>query len=147
MSDKSMLIEATEDFFAKHWAVKEEIPQWDFSWEWKGPVPNYLLGGVYALLKGDDVLYVGLGNSRGGGIYKDRGISRRLMSHVTRSAPAGSPVDSILRERWFDAGVDKVATIGFKQEFNYLAPALEDFLIGRPSPAENQMKRAARAAT
>jgi hypothetical protein len=127
MSYQDELIALTQSFFAKHWGVEAEEPEWDFSWEWRGPVPNYLVGGVYALFKGGEVLYVGLGNSRGGGIYQDRGISRRLMAHVIKSAPSGSGKDSVLRERWEAAGVDKVATLGFPEELNYLAPALEDF--------------------
>ena len=141
MPDSESLVRLTQEFFSKHWGIEDSSPQWDFSWDWCGPVPNYLVGGVYALLKGNEVLYVGLGNSRGGGIYQDRGISRRLMAHVTLSSPKGSPVDSVLRERWIKVGIDKIATIGFPQQYNYLAPALEDFLIGHLGPVENKVKR------
>ena len=141
MSDKEGLVSLTRSFFSKHWGSEAPLPQWDFSWEWRGPVPNYLVGGVYALLKGDEVLYVGLGNSRGGGIYQDRGISRRLMAHVIKAAPSCSTKDSILRERWEAVGATRVATLGFPKELNYLAPALEDFLIGKLNPPENSVKR------
>ncbi len=69
MSDKESLVRLTRAFFSKHWGSGEAVPAWDFSWNWCGPVPNYLLGGVYALLKGDTVLYIGVGTSRGAGIY------------------------------------------------------------------------------
>jgi hypothetical protein len=141
MPSKDELVCHTHEFFNKHWGFNNTFPEWDFSWNWCGPVPNYLVGGVYALLKNNEILYIGLGNSRGGGIYQDRGISRRLMAHVTQSAPTGSSVDSVLRKRWIDLEVDKVATLGFAQCQNYLAPALEDFLIGHLNPIENRVKR------
>lgn len=138
---KGELITQTEEFFSMHWGIEENSPSWDFSWGLTGPVPNYLLGGVYALLKGEKVIYIGLGASRGGGIYHNRGLSRRLMSHVCRSAPNESKYDYVLMERWVKLGVDKVATIGFPENRNYLAVALEDFLIGNIKPIENTAKK------
>lgn len=138
---KTDLVTSTDEFFSLHWNLEEAAPTWDFSWEFIGPVPNYLLGGVYALLKNNEVVYIGLGTSKGGGIYKNRGLSRRLMSHVTLSAPKESMKDCVLRERWASLKVDKIATIGFPVERNYLAAALEEFLIGRLNPSENAMKK------
>ena len=54
-----------------------------------GLVPNYLLSGIYALFRDDELIYIALGNSRGSGNYKDRGISRRLIPHVFLSTSAG----------------------------------------------------------
>lgn len=138
---KNDLTRLTDLFFSMHWNIEEEKPSWDFSWSFIGPVPNYLLGGVYALLRNEEIIYIGLGASRGGGIYKDRGISRRLMSHVYRTAPKDSEFNAELRERWKDLGVNKVATIGFSPERNYLAAALEDFLIGKINPVANAVKK------
>lgn len=141
MNNRDDLVSTTKEFFDCHWGLSESAPTWDFSWGFKGPVPNYLVGGVYALMQSDLVVYVGLASSRGGGIYKDRGISRRLMTHVLLKSPSGYDCDYILRERWLNLGIDKVATLGFEMSKNYLAPALEDFLIGRLCPPENIMKR------
>ena len=140
MANKTDLLKYTTQFFDLHWGLDVDRPEWDFSWDWNGAVPNYLLGGVYALFNGDNLLYIGLGSSRGGGIYKDRGISRRLMSHVYLRTP-NTETGYMPRERWEKLGVNKVATIGFQQELNYLAPALEDYLIGKLNPEENSMKR------
>lgn len=143
MPNKTDLLIHTANFFKMHWGQSNPPPEWDFSWQWKGSVPNFMLGGVYALFKGDDLIYVGLGSSRGSGRYMDRGISRRLMAHVYRNAPEGSEVSYVPRERWDKdhAGIDLVATLGFHIELNYLAPALEDYLIGRIELPENSMKR------
>lgn len=141
MSNVDQLIEKTGIFFRRHWRESEPCPEWRFDWEWSGPVPNYLLGGVYSLLAGDRVVYVGLGNSRGGGIYQERGISRRLEAHVLDLAPEGSEASYIPKSRWQTIGVTSLGTIGFPAELSYLAPALEDYLIGELSPSENSIRR------
>lgn len=136
---------ATERFFSLHWRLPAEVPIWDFSWSFSGPVPNYLLGGLYALFSHESLVYIGLGASRGGGAYKDRGISRRLMAHVLKPATSGSCTDYVLSERWKSAGVDSIATLGFPSDVNYLAPALEDYLIGMLAPRENVAKNPSRS--
>lgn len=103
--------------------------------------PEYALGGLYALLAGNTVIYIGLGNSRGGGIYQERGISRRLGAHVLSLAPEGCEKSYVLQPRWQAAGVTDIGTIGFPAGLSYLAPALEDFLIGELNPPENSTRR------
>lgn len=133
---------ATEQFFGLHWGIDATYPCWNFSWKWRCAVPNYHLGGLYALFAGNCLIYVGLAASRGSGNYQGRGISRRLMAHVLKTAPDNrDSVNYTLREHWRTCGVDLVATIGFPAEYDYLAPALEDFLIGKLNPPENTMKR------
>lgn len=138
MSDKKDLTKYTKVFFDKHWGFEEDAPKWDYSWDMRGPVPNYLLGGVYALLRKEELVYIGKGICRGAGIYKDRGISTRLMKHVVysgRNRPYGL---AVLRKRWKDVGVTSVATLGFPKELNYLASSLEDFLLLMMTPQENK---------
>lgn len=130
----------TEKFFKLHWGLPSDVPHWDYSWTFSGPVPNYLHGGLYALFAGESLVYVGLGASRGGGIYQDRGISRRLIAHVLRPSSDKAVADYELAPRWVDAGVTTVATLGFPAEYNYMALALEDYLIGKLSPSQNKLK-------
>jgi len=139
--DIESLEHATRAFFDRHWGCADAAPCWSHGWRLCGPVPNYLLGGVYAIFRDHHLLYVGLGASLGGGIYKDRGISRRLYAHVVRVATDGSSY--LFRERWIEAGATSVSTLGFEQDTNYLAPALEDYLIRSlsPTPPCNVMKR------
>lgn len=136
-----MLVSETEKFFSLHWRVAEKIPEWDFSWDWCGSVPNYTLGGLYAIFSDQTLVYVGLGASRGGGIYRDRGISRRLLAHVIKTSSIEKSTSYEPKDRWKALGVDSIATIGFPADVNYLACALEDYLIGKLSPPENQMKK------
>lgn len=63
------------------------------------------------------------------------------MAHVLKSAPKNSNVSYVLHERWQSLGVDQIATIGLPKECDYLAPALEDCLIGQLNPPENLIKR------
>lgn len=137
---RALLDAETEIFFKLHWGLPLDIPRWDYSWKFSGPVPNYLLGGLYALFAGESLLYLGLGASRGGGIYKDRGISRRLMAHVLQPSSGENGASYCLQERWSMLKIDMVATLGFDSSCNYLAPALEDYLIGRLAPEENRLK-------
>ena len=141
MITKEHLETETKKFFDLHWGSSPQIPTWDFSWNWCNAVPNHELGGVYALFSGDALIYIGLGASIGGGIYKNRGISRRLLAHVLQITPAGSSASYEPQKHWKEASVDSIATIGFPPELTYLACALEDYLIGKLNPPKNNVKR------
>lgn len=125
-----LLTANTGEFFSLHWQSQKlgDPPAWK-KWEpfLFGSVPNRELGGCYALFAGDKLIYVGLGVSRGGGIYPECGISRRLMSHVYCSAPERGSGWSRLRKKW--THVSEIRTIGFSSATVYLAPALENYLI------------------
>lgn len=55
------------------------------------------------------------------------------------TAPGGKGY--VLQACWKALGVDNMGTLGFPKELNYLATALEDYLIGRLNPSENMLKR------
>ena len=93
------------------------------------------------MFSGEALTYIGLGASRGGGIYKNHGLSRRLLAHVLKIAPEGSTISYVPQERWKNCSVNLVATIGFPDEFSYMACALEDYLIAIFNPPENLIKR------
>lgn len=124
------LSETTTRFFSLHWRSDElgQPPAWK-TWEpfLYGSVPNFDLGGCYALFSSGRLVYVGSGVSRGGGIYVGHGISRRLMSHVICSDRVKGAEWSRLREKW--SHITGLCTIGFSAETVYLAPALENYLI------------------
>ena len=139
MTDFSALDEATNTFFRKHWSVSElssQLPEWKVWREFLyGSVPNYDVGGCYALFAESELLYVGLGASKGGGLYPNHGISRRLMAHVIVSDRQRGPNWSKLRDSW--SNVTDIHTIGFPNEVGYLAAALESFLIRELNPPRN----------
>lgn len=124
------LSQTTERFFDWHWnkgAIGEDPPQWLHWPEFKGSVPNYQLGGCYALFEGPTLVYVGLGASKGGGLYPEHGISRRLMSHVLRIDREKGAEWSKPRTGW--EAINSIYTVGFPSRLVHLAPALETFLI------------------
>ena len=130
------LVGATDKFMELHWSeVHGSPPRWD-RWETflQGAVPNYLHAGCYAIFVGSELIYLGLGASKGGGLYKDRGISRRLMGHVIRSDRESEPGWYKLTETWQSATA--LYTIGFK-DASYLAAALETYLIRLLNPPRN----------
>jgi hypothetical protein len=132
------LTATTAEFFDKHWnsASLGTPPVWE---RWKtflvGPVPNYQYGGCYALFSESELIYVGLGASRGGGRYPQHGISRRLMANVLRSDSANGPYNSRLREEKYPE-TTAIWTLGLPS-YEYLAAALESFLIRSLSPRRN----------
>ncbi|MGH1460740.1 MAG: hypothetical protein ACRBB6_01770 [Neptuniibacter sp.] len=131
------LIQETSDFFNRHWHGDLPVPTWNFDWAWKGPVPNYLLGGLYALFRDESLIYIGLGRS---GVA--RGISARLESHVLAISGEGESYGYVPQEKWQKLGVNRLATIGFPPELSYLSPALEDYLIDRLQPIANSVGKA-----
>lgn len=135
--DLDQLRVETSAFFSLHWdtASLGVPPQWD-CWETflEGSVPNYQFGGCYALFANEELIYVGLGASRGGGRYVAHGISRRMMAHVYRSDRTRGPYSLQLREGWEE--VTAAWTLGLPDR-DYLASALESFLIRRLAPLRN----------
>lgn len=103
-------------------------------------MPYHNKGGVYALFDANgNIVYVGLGASRGGGIYMEHGISRRLLAHVIASDRSRGAGYYVPRKAWSE--VADIGAIGFPKEYAYLAPALEDYLIGKLNPPRNSVKR------
>ena len=136
MNLKQMLIERTNEFFERHWSDNQNCPTWNFDWQWRGAVPNYLLPGLYALFKDEELVYIGLG--RGGA---ERGLSARLESHVLKIEKCGNDKWYVPQPKWAELGVNQLATIGFPTDYGYLAPALEDYLIERLNPPANRVGR------
>ena len=128
------LVQETSEFFNRHWYGDLPEPVWSFDWKWYGPVPNYLLAGLYALFCDDSLIYIGLGRGS-----VSRGISARLERHVLSKRGEDERYGYVPQEKWKKLGVNRLATIGFPSEFSYLSPALEDYLIGRLQPSANSI--------
>jgi hypothetical protein len=117
--------------------LKEQAPVWH-PWEafLFASVPNHDKSGCYALFEGPEFVYVGLGASKGGGIYVEHGLSRRLMAHVLCADKLKGPDWSKLQPEW--ASITGVYTIGLPVEVAYLATSLEAFLIRNVQPPRNK---------
>ena len=135
MSNFFEMEETTKEFFDLHWPSLGNFGEQPIWKQWdpflRGSVPNYKLGGCYALFERGNLIYIGKGS---------HGISRRLSSHVLRidhyTEEKGEHI-SKLTDKWKD--VDAIYTIGFTNEIEYLALALENFLIRKLSPPNNSI--------
>lgn len=142
MSNFSDMEETTREFFDRHRPSSRNFGRSPIWRRWdsflRGPVPNYMLGGCYALFEGGDLIYIGKGVGKGRGPTPYHGISRHLSSHVLRidnyTEEKGEHI-SKLTDKW--KNVDAIYTIGFANEIEYLAHALENFLIRKLSPPKN----------
>jgi hypothetical protein len=130
------LIKETRRFFELHW-TKEIIgypPEWSSIHTDFRKIPNYDKQGVYAFVKDYEITYIGVGTSRGGGLYRGNGLSARVMKYcrwIDKPNNIYGPIDARLKE----AGA--IVTIGFEQNCAYLANALEIYLISKLQPKYN----------
>ncbi|HFD32907.1 MAG TPA: hypothetical protein ENJ28_09420 [Gammaproteobacteria bacterium] len=136
MDIKEELKKYTNEFFEKHWCIQKiqaPPPQWSQEYYLKGCMPNHDKQGVYAFLTEKEVIYIGVGASRGSGRYRGHGLGKRIQGY-TRCI--GKDLYEATDQKLKDA--DSIVTLGFEQEYSYLALALESFLISRLSPKYNK---------
>ncbi len=136
------LIKNTSTFFELHWnaaIINMAPPAWSDAWKLPGAGswPNHTKQGVYALLKGSDVIYVGVAASTGSGIYEGAGLGARLKNYLMRD-PNSKSEAWIARDDWKD--IDSLMTIGFEKGYGHLAYALEPYLIDKLDPLRNKIK-------
>lgn len=130
------LLVSTQHFFSRHWnrqSIGHEPPQWSSPFPIKEdcPIPNHDKQGVYAFVKGNVVTYIGVGTSKGYGLYRGHGIGKRFQAYAKYVDGQYQAVDERLKE----AG--KAMTIGFDINEAYLANALELYLIAKLNPKYN----------
>lgn len=116
------LVALTRQFFAKHWnadTIGCAAPECSGKYRFVGSLPNYDKKGVYAFVRGDQVTYIGVGASKGGGPYRGHDLGSRFKACTKVIDDARTPVDP----RLVDAGA--MVTIGFYVDHAYLANALE----------------------
>jgi excinuclease UvrABC nuclease subunit len=135
------LEDVTFNFFQNHWPPSAgDNPQWSEPWEFKDSVPNNEMGGCYAWLNDQDkIIYIGVALSMGDGIYKGHSLGHRISGYwkVKKDQPVDE--DGIKLYESTKEGVAKIMTIGFPEEYGYLAAALELYLIQRLHPEKNKI--------
>jgi hypothetical protein len=133
----------TADFFHKHWdKTKAQAPTWKNGWDWNSSVPNHSKSGVYALFDSKStVIYIGVGISTGRK-YSEHGISRRLLAHVIKRNSDKTGNQFVVKSKWETENekVVDIGSVGFEREDDYLALALEAFLIKKLAPDKNRRK-------
>ncbi len=138
MNTVDVLKNKTVEFFNLHWPKDNDYPYWSDIWRFLGTIPNNDKQGCYALIKDNKVVYMGVGASKGSGIYTGAGLGNRLHKYWRKKGNNKQNVDS--REykpsKKYKNKIDGIITLGF-DKYNYLALALELFLIRELKPTMN----------
>jgi len=138
----------SDEFFRRHWPSSgEEVPKWNSPWDLIGTLPGHNKQGVYLLLgEHGEVLYIGVGASLGGGKYTGYGLGSRTGQYFRMAeGQRGIPVKDrqyVPNNKWAERGVSKVVTLGFPQDYAYLAYGLEAFLLRVIAPPYNKVRSA-----
>lgn len=130
MISADKLKETTNDFVEKFCNIDKPI--WSEKWCFEGELPYNAEKGCYALLKGNEVLYIGLAisDSNNGSGLGSR-ISKYWIYHTTKN-----------RIRIYKPtidGIDSIITLPFTSGNFYLAAALEIYLIQILKPIKNKI--------
>jgi len=135
------LNEATSTFLELH-AKSTKVAEWSEPWRFKGEIPNQAKQGVYAFLNTDqEVVYIGVGASKGDGIYEGAGLGRRLGRVWKKHTTTPTDVDGVKLYEPTDkyTYVDSIITFAFDIQEWYLAYALEYYLISELRPEKNKL--------
>jgi len=143
--------ETTKSFLQLHWNGEQlsgiELPDVWAAYNLKGAIPYGDRQGCYALLNDNHVIYIGLGASRGGGLYREHGIGARLVNHVLRwDRSIAADIENrvyVPQDRW--SSITEIYTYGFPSGYGYLACSLEAYLISRLDPRENVTKTSSKS--
>lgn len=134
------LINQTTIFFEYYWsALNGQPPIWSEKWDFDSEIPNNEKQGCYALLRDDFVIYIGVGISKGSGIYKNCGLGYRLKKYWKRNKEQFAKTHYQTREEWNE--INSIITIGFDNKHYFLAAALEIYLIDRLKPKKNTLHK------
>ncbi len=137
MSNIDDLKNTTSKFFNIFWnPLNGQPPKWSKKpWVFNSTIPNHEKGGCYALIENEDVVYIGVGISKGTEKYKDHGLGFRLKKYWKLNKNSDSPNKYCQSKGW--QNITGIMTIGFEQEYSPLAAALEIYLIRKLKPKKN----------
>lgn len=149
-SDLERMKRETMRFFELHWnkeAHGKTYPEWK-AWHFHKTIPNGDKGGCYAMIREGRVEYVGVGIGKSTKRYEGSGLGDRLKVYyrVDKEKNEKEGIKKV-EDRYFKPRpewekITEIWTIGFPKTLEYLAAALEIFLIQRLDPPGNtRMKR------
>jgi hypothetical protein len=146
---------STKKFFELHWnweQIKVDPKndcrkiEWEIYEGMKGEIPYGKCQGCYAVVQDDELIYIGLGASRGYGKYKEHGIGARI-GHIIKWDRSNTTLTKervyIPKEHW--QGITAIYTFGLPSGYGYLASSLEAYLIREIEPVRNIVKTASKS--
>ncbi len=134
----------TKLFFDLHWPKESNLdsPKWSKPWNYDSSIPNVAFPGCYAFIDSKDhVVYIGVGASKGKGIYADAGIGKRVGRYKRLNKAPKPSTKYVLSEPWNSRNIKELRTIGFPFELGYLTYSLEVFLIRNLLPFYNRTNK------
>lgn len=125
----------------------QDLPTWNEPWDLVGTLHGHHMQGIYLLLGEDDeVLCIGVGASLGGGNYVGHGLGSRTSRYVKMAdGQRSEPVENreyVPSGVWATRGLAKIMTLGFSQDYAYLAYELEAFLLREIETPYNKVRSA-----
>ncbi|MBA4304435.1 MAG: hypothetical protein C0424_09445 [Sphingobacteriaceae bacterium] len=112
-------------------------PIWSRPWDLSSEIPNQSKRGCYAILSGDEVIYIGVALGKSTQQYAGAGLGDRLKRYwqlnPNRNALGQNRYQ--FRDDWKEATT--LVTLAFEEEYFYLAAALEIYLIRELKPRRN----------
>lgn len=91
--------------------------------------------GCYALFRNQEVIYIGVGISKGTGMYENCGLGFRLKKYWKVNKDPEARTKYQPTNDWIE--LSSIMTIGFDKEHYSLAAALEIYLIDKLQPERN----------
>ena len=142
MASLESLHARTTAFLDLHWPEGEPRPEWSAPWTFVGTIPNQERQGVYALVHGEDVVYIGVGAGENPGRYEGAGLGNRLHNYWRRDSTDPRTADGESRyvpsDVWGEVTeTPAIVTIGFTPDRASLANGLEAYLIRELKPERN----------
>lgn len=132
----------TKKFLDEHSKNKYTEPLWSEQWKFKGEIPNQAKQGVYAFLdENSEVVYIGVGASKGGGIYEGAGLGSRLGRIWKKHSltPLHEDGSKLYEKTDSYKYIHSVVTFALEPTEWYLAYALEYYLISKMLPTKNKL--------
>ncbi|MFY0628443.1 MAG: hypothetical protein JXR07_19255 [Reichenbachiella sp.] len=134
MKTQNELKHATDTFFKLYWNPSNgAAPHWSEHWQFENTIPNHDKRGCYALFKGNEIIYIGVGIGKSFGTYHGSGLGDRLKRYWRLNKNEGKQYEPT--SEWTD--ISSLITIGFDEVHYPLAAALEVYLIRELSPKRN----------
>ena len=128
------LAHETKEFFKRYWnSVNGQPPDWSEGWDFDSTIPNNEKRGCYALIKGKEVIYIGVGIGSGDG------LGHRLNRCWKVNKNGKKDKKYMPSKDWME--LTTLMTIGFSEEHYSLAAALEIFLINKLNPKINSLHK------
>ena len=128
------LIKETREFFTYYWNLpNEQTPFWSEHWDFNSSIPNYWKKGCYALFKGQELIYIGVGIGNGSG------LGDRLQRYWKLNKDHNPELKYKPEDDWME--LTSLMTIGFEEKDYPLAAALEIYLIKKLNPLRNSQHK------